>query len=429
MIPDTRAGTTAVAVVLSLALVTLAAGCTGGSAPSPSPAPPVRAASPTPSPSPSGPSSPTASPSPTSAAPSASPRPTPTPTPTPTATHTASGSDPVADWTLEQKVGQLVMVGMPLAGSRATTAALVSQRHVGGVFLHGRTDAGVVRVRNLVDAYQRIDHDPTPLLVATDQEGGQVQTLRGPGFSTIPPATEQVKLPNLEANAATWGRELVAAGVDVDLAPVADLVPPELASANAPVGHFQRNYGFTAPDVVAGASAFADGMRAAGVTPTIKHFPGLGRVTENTDTTAGVTDDVTTADDASVGVFRDVLAQTASGSGPSPWVMVSTAIYSRIDAERPGAFSPAVVGLLRERVGYHGVVVTDDVSAAKQVQAWSPGERAVLAVDAGCDIVLASADPSTANAMLDALLAKAKSDPAFAAKVDAAAARVVAAKG
>ncbi|WP_242496437.1 glycoside hydrolase family 3 N-terminal domain-containing protein [Xylanimonas protaetiae] len=338
-------------------------------------------------------------------------------------------ADPLAGWTLEQKVGQLLMVGLPVRGSRDTTAALVRDRHVGGVFLAGRSQAPVQNVLNLVDAFRAMSHDPVRLLVATDQEGGQVRVLQGPGFTAAPPATQQVTLPDLAAQATTWGTELRAAGVDVDLAPVADLVPPELGTGNAPIGRYGRNYGSTPESVVAGAGAFAAGMRAAGVVPTVKHFPGLGRVTQNTDTTAGVHDSVTTADDASVGVFRDVVAAASRGDGPRPWVMMSTAVYDRIDPTLPAAFSPTVVGLLRGTLGFDGVVVTDDVSHAAQVQAWSPGDRAVLAVEAGVDVVLASADPSTANAMLDALVAKAQADPAFAAKVDAAARRVVAAKG
>jgi beta-N-acetylhexosaminidase len=168
-------------------------------------------------------------------------------------------------------------------------------------------------------------------------------------------------------------------------------------------------------------------MRAAGVVATVKHFPGLGRVTANTDTTAGVTDAATKADGGAVGVFRDVLATTSDGAGPRPWVMMSTAVYSQIDPSLPAAFSPTVVGLLRGALGFDGVVITDDLSAAKQVQAWSPGDRAVLTIEAGGDVVLASADPSVADAMLDALLTKARQDPAFEAKVDAAAHRVVAA--
>jgi len=85
--------------------------------------------------------------------------------------------------------------------------------------------------------------------------------------------------------------------------------------------------------------------------------------------------------------------------------------------------------MLRTEMGFPGVVITDDVSAAPQVQGVAAGERAVRAVRAGCDIVLASADPTVAADMVKALIAAAQSDPAFAARVDESAARVLALKG
>jgi beta-N-acetylhexosaminidase len=321
------------------------------------------------------------------------------------------------------------MVGLPLGGDDSTTLRLLGERHVGGVFLQGRSHESVEQIRALTDSARAaaVAASGVPLLVATDQEGGLVQVLQGPGFSEIPSAAVQATMPDLLAQATTWGGELAAAGVTVNLAPVADLVDVPDPASNPPIGYFHRNYGTTAGSVVAGAGAFAQGMRAAGVVPTVKHFPGLGRVTANTDTTAGVTDAATKADGGAVGVFRDVLAATSDGAGPRPWVMMSTAVYSQIDPSLPAAFSPTVVGLLRGALGFDGVVITDDLSAAKQVQAWSPGDRAVLTIEAGGDVVLASADPSVADAMLDALLTKARQDPAFEAKVDAAAHRVVAA--
>jgi beta-N-acetylhexosaminidase len=402
-----------------LALVALA-GCTGAGEPAGGGSAPASSA-----PQASGPTSgPTASgdaaaggPGTPSATPSAAPSPSSSPS-----------ADPLAGWTLEEKVGQLVMVGVKVtAPGDATRAALVDD-HAGGLFLQGRSEASVEAVRGLVDGYRAdaAEGSRAPLLVATDQEGGQVQVLRGPGFTRMPSATAQAELgaASLRADAAGWGRELRAAGVDVNLAPVADLVPAASAADNPPIGGFDRSYGFTAGSVVAGAGAFAGGMLDAGVLPTIKHFPGLGRVAANTDTDAGVTDTVTGADAESVDVFRRVV-----DAAPGAWVMTSTAVYDRIDPDAPAAFSPAVVtGLLRERLGFHGVVITDDLSAAEQVQVWSPGERAVLAVAAGNDVVLASARPGVAAEMADALVQRAQADPAFAAQVDAAARRVLAAK-
>ncbi|MFI2105364.1 glycoside hydrolase family 3 N-terminal domain-containing protein [Isoptericola sp. NPDC019693] len=405
----------AVAAVLTTALVvTPLAACSGTSGePSPAPSPAAGQGSP-----------PTSSPASSSTPTSASPTPAPEATPGPQGT-----DDVLAGWTLEQKVGQLLMVGVSVSDPADVSAESVRDKHVGNVFLHGRSTAGVDATRELVARYtalvsRRSTHG-TPLLVATDQEGGLVQVLRGPGFSEIPKATEQAtwKPATLQQRAQGWGDELAAAGVNLNLAPVMDLVDGDDPADNPPIGYFGRSYGFTPTTVVRSANAFGAGQRAAGVEPVIKHFPGLGRVTENTDTEAEVTDDVTTRDDDAVRVFARGIEAGAR------YVMMSSAVYEKIDPDAPAAFSSVVVeDVLRGDLGFDGVVMTDDVSAAAQVQDRSPGERAVDAVDAGVDLVLVSADPSVAPAMADALVAKARKDPAFAARVDESARRVLAAK-
>ncbi|MCK9794404.1 glycoside hydrolase family 3 protein [Isoptericola sp. 4D.3] len=399
------------ALVLALATTAVLAGCSGaGTEPSPGPASSAARTSGSPSPTPSPPSSPTAS------------------TPSPSA-GTPVPDDVLAGWSLEQRVGQLLMVGVSVGDPAAASADAIRDDHVGNVFLHGRSKAGVDATRALVDEYTGlVSHRSTrgtPLLVATDQEGGLVQVLRGPGFSDLPKATEQAtwEPATLRERAEGWGDELAAAGVNLNLAPVMDLVDEADAADNPPIGAFDRSYGFTPASVTSSANAFAAGQRAAGVEPVIKHFPGLGRVSANTDTDTAVTDDVTTRDDASVQVFARGIEAGAK------YVMMSTAVYDRIDPDAPAAFSPVVVDdLLRGDLGFDGVVMTDDLSAAAQVQGRSPGERAVHAVDAGVDLVLASADPTVVPEMADALVAEARQDPAFAEKVDTSARRVLAAK-
>ncbi|MDM7832659.1 glycoside hydrolase family 3 N-terminal domain-containing protein [Cellulomonas edaphi] len=372
---------------------------------------------------PSQPSAPAASSSPTRTAASPSSASSPSPTPTPSSSGAWDG------WTLEQQVGQVFMVGVSVSDPRQMSRDAVIEDHVGNLFLQGRTTEGAVPVRALVDSFTALvgpaSTRSVPLLVATDQEGGEVQVLRGPGFSTIPSAVDQAQLSpaDLRAKAAGWGQELAAVGVNLDLAPVMDLVDGDPA-ANPPVGALDRSYGFTSSSVTSHADAFSAGLSSAGVGVSLKHFPGLGRVTQNTDDAAGVTDTVTTRDDASVDVF-------ATGIAAKPLsVMVSTAIYSRIDPDNPAAFSSTVVtGMLRGDLGYEGLVVTDDLSGAKQVAAWPPGERAVRALDAGVDLVLVSKDPTVAHEMVAAVVDRARTDPAFAAKVRTAAERVLRAKG
>jgi beta-N-acetylhexosaminidase len=253
-----------------------------------------------------------------------------------------------------------------------------------------------------------------------------VQVLRGPGFSDIPAATQQgaTDAAQLTADAARWGDELAAAGVNLNLAPVMDVVAdPSSAAQNAPIGAFHREFGYDRDTVEEHAGAVMAGMLSAGIVTSPKHFPGLGLVTQNTDTTAGVTDDLTDATAPSVGV-----AATLIGHGARS-IMVSTAEYGLLDPGVPAAFSSVIVdGLLRDELGFAGVVITDDLSGAVQVAAWTPAERAILSIEAGDDIVLVSRYPQYAAEMIDAVVAKAHADAGFAARVDAAARRVLALK-
>ena len=321
-----------------------------------------------------------------------------------------------------QRVGQLVMMDNPSSSISSTTVNAIKTHYIGGVILDGNSDLSISATKALTNQLQAAAGH-VGLLISTDQEGGIVRRLRGPGFTDMPSAVVQGQSsPSaLQAQAQTWGRELKDAGIDVDLAPVMDTVPANSGS-NPPIGDLDREFGHTPRVVTTHGLAVLRGMLAAGVDPTVKHFPGLGRVHGNTDTTSGVTDTVTTRDDPYLAPFR------AAVSAGTPFVMMSTAIYSNLDPGTPAAFSRRIVtGLLRNRFGYQGVVISDDLGGAAQVSGTTVGQRAVRFVAAGGDIVL-TVDASQAGTMTAALLAKARQDPGFAALVNVAALRVLKAK-
>jgi beta-N-acetylhexosaminidase len=313
------------------------------------------------------------------------------------------------------------MVGLqPTASSRALAAQVRSQG-LGAVILLGGWHSGSATVAPVAERLQAAAGGD--LLIAADQEGGQVQQLRGAGFTRIPSARTQAEGSPAaeERNVEAWSRELLAAGVNVNLAPVADTVPTSLGAANQPIGRYRRDFAPGSPKTNATyAAAFVRGSLAAGVAPTAKHFPGLGRVTGNTDVTAsGITDRTTGPNDPYLAPFA------AAIKAGTPVVMVSSARYPKLDADNQAVFSRAVVtGLLREQLGFDGVVVTDDVGAAEAVQAVPVGQRATRFIAAGGDIVL-TADAGQASAMLKAIAVRRAASPAFATQVDAAAARVL----
>ena len=327
-----------------------------------------------------------------------------------------------------QRIGQLFMVGGAVTGPGSATTAAISTYHAGNLILTGRATAGAPTARAITSRMDALTTDAAtaaaPLFVAVDQEGGYVQVLQGSGFSRMPTALTQGTWADstLTARARTWGRQVRWAGVDVNLAPVMDTVPASFAASNPPIGQLYREYGYTPSVVAEKGSAFLHGMRAAGLATTAKHFPGLGHVTLNPDTSSGVKDTVTMRTSADITPFR------AAISAGARMVMVSSAIYTKIDSARPGVFSPTVIsGMIRGDLGYTGVLISDDLGNARQVQAWAPGTRAVNFIAAGGDIVL-TVNPTVLPAMVSAVTVRAASDATFRAKTAAAVLRVLTAK-
>ena len=324
------------------------------------------------------------------------------------------------------RVGQLFLLGVPASGVDRLASA-IERLAPGGVFLTGRSTAGVAATAAATASVQRLGASASGgvgMFVATDQEGGQVQILSGPGFSPIPSARVQGSWEPavLQAAATRWGQELRAAGVNVDLAPVADVLSPALGTANAAIGRYDRAFG-TDPQVVSDhVLAFSRGMRDAGVVSTVKHFPGLGGVRDNTDFSAGVIDQQTTATDPTLLPF------TSASNAETPWLMVSSAVYAKIDPDRAATFSAAIITtLLQEKIGYRGLIVSDDLGRAEQVAALAPGQRAVRFLAAGGDIVV-TADPATLEPMIDKVLSAATRNPQFAVRITDAQRRILEAK-
>jgi beta-N-acetylhexosaminidase len=345
------------------------------------------------------------------------------------ATPAATCADTVyAGMTQAQRVGQLFMGGVAATRPNTTDLRTLRTYHVGSVMLTGRSTAGTTATRKVVDGVRAqadtVGGHRVGLLVSTDQEGGQVQVLSGPGFSVIPNALTQGtwSTATLRSRAETWAKQLKAAGLDLNLAPVADVVPASLGTRNAPIGHFYREYGHTPAVVTSHTGAFAAGFRTAGVMTTFKHFPGLGQVIGNTDTTANVVDSVTTATSSSLQPFQSGIKAGA------PFVMISSAKYTKIDSKHLAAFSPTVINtLLRGKFGFKGVVISDDLGQAVALRAYTPAQRAVQFIGAGGDMVL-TVKASTVPAMAQGVQSQMAKDASFRTKVAASVHRILTAK-
>ena len=334
----------------------------------------------------------------------------------------------LARLTLPQRVGQLFVVGLAGSVLDAATASAIRAYHFGSVSFIATDTAGVAGVAAVSRAVQSLSSPQVTggvrFFVAANQEGGEVQALQGPGFATMPSAVAQGMLApaRLQRLARSWGQELRTAGVNLNFAPVMDVVPAADTTQNAPIGQLMREFGHTPAVVASHGVAFIRGMTQAGEATTAKHFPGLGRVRGNTDFSADVVDTVTTPGDPYLRTF-----QAAIGSGV-PLVMVALATYTRIDPRHLAVFSPVVMRtMLRGRMHFGGVIISDDLGAAQAVASVPPGVRAVQFIAAGGDLVT-SKYVAPAEAMAQAVLARARASRPFRDEVGAAAAHVLAAK-
>jgi beta-N-acetylhexosaminidase len=325
--------------------------------------------------------------------------------------------------TQSQRVGQLFMGAVPATGSARRARHRLARYDVGNVILVGQYVGGTGEISTRIARARRagVQSQVQPF-VAVDQEGGQVQHLAGAGFSTIPTALRQGALSTtrLRSDWSTWAGQLRRVGVTLDLAPVGDVVPASVGTENQPIGRYQREYGHQPAGVARHVKAVVHGIRDAGVDSTVKHFPGLGRATGNTDVTVGVNDPTTPHD-------RYLKPYRAAIHAGVPFVMVSTAIYPNIDPGVVGTFSHLITTtMLRHQLGFTGVIISDSLSAVS-VSRYSYAERAVLALDAGVDVLLVSVSKGIA-AMRSAVIARMGTDAAFASVVKTAVMRVLVAK-
>lgn len=347
---------------------------------------------------------------------------TPSPTPSPTTEPPTVAETLLAQLDERELAGQLVLVGVA-AGTEVPGTAL-TDHHAGGIFLLQVWESASA-VEDAVARATELSRADLPPLLAVDQEGGQVRMLRGDAARRTPSA-EELGAEETDAVAAAYtsiGEDLVARGLQVALAPVADVVDPDLGDGNAPVGALGRGFGTDPEHVGECVVAAVEALHAQGVAATLKHFPGLGRVTENTDFSAqGIEDDVTGPGDPFLDSFR------AGIDAGAELVMMSSAIYPRIEPDVPAMFSRAAIqDLLREQLGFDGLVVTDDIGAARAVADVPVPERATRLLEAGGD-VLVTADPSITEQLVDAIVEWGARDEERARRVRESAGRMLALK-
>jgi len=342
-------------------------------------------------------------------------------------------ADPVEELleslTLEEKVGQLLVVGIEGTELGEDAAWALREARVGGIVLFGRNVESAEQLVGLTNRLKAENTARVPLLLCVDEEGGAV--------SRMPP--EVADLPNAYDYAQAGGdpyargevlaAECAAFGFHVDFAPVLDVWSnPD----NTVIG--RRAFGTDPLEVAVSGPRCAYAMMEGGVVPVVKHFPGHGDTDTDSHVGLPVVDQTRQElEDNELMPFRFAVegigGESHEDPTPVPAVMVGHILMTELNPEKPASLSPAVVtDLLRGDMGFEGVVFTDDLTMGAVTNAYGVGEAAVLAVEAGCDVALVCHGWAAEREAYDALLEAAESGRISQARLDESVGRVLALK-
>ncbi len=319
---------------------------------------------------------------------------------------------------IAQAAGQVLVAGYPGLHAPPDLIALASRGLLGGVILFKRNINDLAQVTAALDEVVRSCPPELPPLTAVDQEGGRVARFGEP-ILKLPPmrALGSLDEPSLTEQAGfLLGEQLACLGFNICFAPVLDVdTNPE----NPIIG--DRSFGREPDRVIRHGLAFARGLAQAGILSCGKHFPGHG----DTDIDSHLAlprlpHDLSRLEEIELAPFK-------AAAGQIPTLMTAHVIFEAIDPALPATICREVVtGLLRERLGYEGLVFSDDLEMKALSDHWSYDESAWRAIDAGCDVLLVCSDFDALNLSHQGLVRRATDDPNFRAQLVRAADRNIA---
>lgn len=283
----------------------------------------------------------------------------------------------LSSMTPAEKVGQMVMIGVRGETADEDSLYMLHQYHIGGVVLFDRNMKTAEQTRALVDGLQQGAGEKVPLFIGVDEEGGSV--VRGKDFLPPPPSQKELgdegETTKIEASASRTSKELKKLGINLNFAPVAD------------VGDSTRDFSTDPESVQKYVLAAAQGYEENRMLYALKHFPGIGRGTVDSHEEISTID--ATAEDMAA---RDLLPFQAIIDEKQPedyFILVSHLKYTAYDKENPASLSRAIQrDLLREKLGYRGLIITDDVEMGALSKHYDFRDIGRRAVEAGADIVL-----------------------------------------
>lgn len=302
--------------------------------------------------------------------------------------------------TLDQKLGQMMIVQFTGAGYSPPLSAMISQYNVGTVLLFS-INGNIVNSEQLKSLVQAMQSNSRliPLGIATDQEGGYVNRLQNlvgsrPTEATIGQSNDPTQARESGVQAA---QDLARYGININLAPVVDVDNDPSSELHQDL----RTYSSDPAVVTNMAAAYLQGLQQNGkVLGTLKHFPGLGGVT--IDPHQGVPylnrsrDELEKIDWAP---YRMLIQRGLVHS-----IMVTHEVVSAVDPARPASLSNKVIqGILRDKFGYQGVIITDSLTMAGITDYYTPEQAAALSIEAGSDIIMGASDPQEVAQMFNGI--------------------------
>jgi beta-N-acetylhexosaminidase len=325
----------------------------------------------------------------------------------------------VARMSLDDKLGQMIIIQFTDQTYTPEQAQLVKPYHPGGVILYSYAMGTAQQVRDLIAGAQR--DSPIPMFTMTDLEGGWIDHLAqyvGPHMSA--PAMAATGDPRVaEQQGAKAARDLLSMGFNTDLAPDVDV---QLFDGPDQVG---RTFGSTPQPVITYGGAFLDGLQSAGVPGCLKHFPGLGAATSDAHADLPVIDRSRDALEATeLAPFRALIQ-----SGQAQMIMSTDVLMPALDPALPAELSkPIITGVLRDELHFDGVAITDALYMKGIQDKYYFVQAAVMAIEAGNDMIMAPFTPGMVGGIVTRLKAELSAGRLSMSQVDDSVRRILALK-
>ena len=301
----------------------------------------------------------------------------------------------MANMTLDQKLGQMLMVRFDGTSYTQQLSAMITQYHVGSVIEY---QSNIVSKSQLIALNTQIQHGgDLPMIVAIDQEGGTVDRLVNlDGAQPSATSIGATGNPNMAYQQGLKDAQALASyGFNLNLAPVVDVNNVYNAQL------YERTYGNNPTIVSEMAGAYLRGLQQSGkILGTIKHFPGMGDVSVDPhgDIVPDLTRSLAQLNAIDWAPYKKLISQ-----GNVYSVMVTHEFVNALDTNTPSSLSPAVINVLRNQLGFQGVIITDGLTMGSIISRYTLGQAAVMAVKAGDDLLMDPGSPDEVAQMVDAL--------------------------